>query len=49
MALLEDIKKSTERLSGWQRLTSDQIAGLLRQCKCGMFRFGGSRRYGRLI
>jgi len=39
MALLEDVKKSTERMTGWQRPPADQIAGLLRRAKRGMFRF----------
>jgi len=39
MALLEDVKKSTERITGWQRPTSDRITGLLRRGKRGMFRF----------
>ncbi len=42
MAFLEDVKKSTERMTGWQRPSSDQIAGLLRRGKRGkrgMFRF----------
>jgi uncharacterized protein YjlB len=39
MTLLEDVKKSTERLTGLQRPTPDQIAGLLRRAKRGMFRF----------
>jgi uncharacterized protein YjlB len=37
--LLEGLKKSTERITGWQRPTSEQIAGLLRRSKRGMFRF----------
>src|SRR5690349_22146081 len=39
MALLEDVKKSTERMTGWQRPSSDQVATLLRRAKRGMFRF----------
>src|ERR1700747_2880348 len=39
MALLEDVKKSTERITGWQRPSSGQVAGLLRRAKRGMFRF----------
>jgi uncharacterized protein YjlB len=39
MALLEDVRKSTERIAGGQRLSSDRIAGLLRRSKRGMFRF----------
>jgi hypothetical protein len=39
MALLEDVKKSTERATGWQRPSSEQVAGLLRRCKRSMFRF----------
>jgi uncharacterized protein YjlB len=39
MAVLEDVKKSTEQATGWQRPSSEQVAGLLRRCKRGMFRF----------
>jgi uncharacterized protein YjlB len=39
VTLLEGVKKSTERMTGWQRPTSDQIVGLLRRAKRGMFRF----------
>jgi uncharacterized protein YjlB len=39
MDLLEDVKKSTERVTGWQRPSSDQVASLLRRAKRGMFRF----------
>jgi uncharacterized protein YjlB len=39
MALLEDVKKSTERITGWQRPSADQVTGLLRRAKPGMFRF----------
>ena len=39
MALLDDVKKSTERITGGQRLSSERIAGLLRRGKRGMFRF----------
>jgi uncharacterized protein YjlB len=39
MALLEDVKKSAERITASQRPFSDQIAGLLRRGKLGMFRF----------
>src|ERR1700740_2588678 len=39
MDLLEDIKKSTERVTGWARPSSDQVAALLRRAKRGMFRF----------
>jgi uncharacterized protein YjlB len=39
VTLLEDLKKSAERITGRQRPTSDQIAGLLRRSKRGMFRF----------
>jgi uncharacterized protein YjlB len=40
MALLEDVRKTTERITGGQRLCSDRIVGLLRRGKRGMFRFG---------
>jgi uncharacterized protein YjlB len=39
MALLENLKKSTKRITGWQRPSSEEIAGLLRRGKQGMFRF----------
>jgi uncharacterized protein YjlB len=39
MALLEDVKKSTERMTGWRRPSAEQLAGLLRRGKQGMFRF----------
>src|SRR5689334_1567664 len=39
MALLEDVKKSTERVTGWQRPSSDQVATLLRRAKGGTFRY----------
>ena len=39
MDLLEDVKKSTERVTGLQRPSSDQVASLLRRAKLGMFRF----------
>jgi uncharacterized protein YjlB len=39
MALLEDLKKSTERVTGWQRPSPEQLAALLRRSKRGMFRF----------
>jgi uncharacterized protein YjlB len=39
MDLLEDVKKSTERVTGWRRPSSDQVAALLRRSKRGMFRF----------
>jgi uncharacterized protein YjlB len=39
MALLEDLKKSTERITGWQRPAAEQVSALLRRCKRGMFRF----------
>src|SRR5262249_39160602 len=39
MALLEDVKKSPKRVTGWQRPSSGQIARLLRRSKRGMFRF----------
>ena len=40
MALLEELKKSTERITGWQRPAPEQASALLRRCKRGMFRFG---------
>src|SRR5690242_18987954 len=39
MALLEDLKKSTERMTGWQRPSAEQVAALLRRSKRGVFRF----------
>jgi hypothetical protein len=39
MTLLQDVKKSTQRITGRQRPASGQIAGLLRRAKRGMFRF----------
>jgi uncharacterized protein YjlB len=39
MALLEELKKSTERVTGWQRPAAEQVATLLRRPKRGMFRF----------
>ena len=39
MALLEEVKKSTERMTGWQRPSTDQVTRLLRRAKWGMFRF----------
>jgi uncharacterized protein YjlB len=39
MALLEDLKKSTERITGWQRPSAEQVAALVRRSKRGMFRF----------
>jgi uncharacterized protein YjlB len=39
MALLEELKKSTERITGWQRPARQQASALLRRCKRGMFRF----------
>lgn len=48
--MLEDLKKSTERFTGGQRLSADQLAALLRQTKRGMFRFrddGGTPNHPR--
>jgi uncharacterized protein YjlB len=39
MALLEELKKSTERMTGWQRPSAEQVAALLRRSKRGVFRF----------
>jgi uncharacterized protein YjlB len=39
MALLEELKKTTERITGWQRPTPEQASALLRRCKRGMFCF----------
>jgi uncharacterized protein YjlB len=39
MTLLQDVKKSAQRITGWQRPASGQIAGLLQRAKRGMFRF----------
>jgi uncharacterized protein YjlB len=39
MALLEDLKKSTGRITGWQRPSAEQVAALVRRSKRGMFRF----------
>jgi uncharacterized protein YjlB len=39
MALLEEVKKSTERITGWQRPSAEQVATLLRRSKRGLFRF----------
>ena len=39
MDLLEDVKKSMEQVTGWQRPSSDQVAALRRRSKRGMFRF----------
>jgi uncharacterized protein YjlB len=39
MALLEELKKSTERITGWQRPAPEQASALLRRCKRGMFCF----------
>jgi uncharacterized protein YjlB len=39
MALLEDLKKSAERITGWQRPAADQLASLLRRSKRGMLGF----------
>jgi uncharacterized protein YjlB len=39
VALLEDLKKSAERITGWQRPAADQLASLLRRPKRGIFRF----------
>jgi uncharacterized protein YjlB len=39
MALLEELKKSAERITGWQRAAADQLTSLLRRPKRGMLRF----------
>ena len=37
--MLEEVKKSTERITGWQRPSAEQVAALLRRSKRGLFRF----------
>jgi uncharacterized protein YjlB len=37
--LLEELKKSTERITGWQRPSAEQVATLLRRSKRGAFHF----------
>lgn len=39
IALLEELKKSTERITGWQRPSAEQVATLLRRSKRGAFHF----------
>src|SRR5262249_19604961 len=39
IALLEELKKSTERITGWQRPSAKQVATLLRRSKRGAFHF----------
>jgi hypothetical protein len=39
MTLLEDIKKTAERVTGWRRLGADELAVLLRRRKPATFRF----------
>jgi hypothetical protein len=39
MALLEDLKKTTEKATGWHRPAADQLCGLGRPGKVGVFRF----------
>jgi hypothetical protein len=39
MTLLEDIKKSAERVTGWQRPSREQLAKLVRARKPATFRF----------
>jgi uncharacterized protein YjlB len=39
MTLLQNVKKSAQRITGCQRPTSGEITGLLRRAKRGMFRF----------
>jgi uncharacterized protein YjlB len=39
MTLLEGVKKSAQRITGWQRPASGQTVDLLRRAKRGMFRF----------
>jgi uncharacterized protein YjlB len=43
-ALLEDLKKSAERITGWQRPIADKLASLLRRPKRGMLRFRDDSR-----
>jgi uncharacterized protein YjlB len=44
MALLEDLKKSAEQITGWQRPAADQVRALLRRSKHGQFRFSDDGR-----
>ena len=37
--MLEELKKSTERITGWQRPSAGQVATLLRRSKRGAFHF----------
>lgn len=37
--MLEELKKSTERVTGWQRPSAEQVATLLRRSKRGAFHF----------
>ena len=39
MALLENLKKSTERITGWQRSSAEQVAALVHRSKRATFRF----------
>jgi uncharacterized protein YjlB len=39
MTLLEDIKKSTEKITGWRRPAARQLEALLRQTKPGVYYF----------
>ena len=39
IALLEELKKSTERITGWQRPSAEQVATLLRRSKRCAFHF----------
>ena len=37
--MLEELKKSTERITGWQRPSAEQVSTLLRRSKRGAFHF----------
>ena len=39
IALLEELKKSTERITGWRRPSAEHVATLLRRSKRGAFHF----------
>jgi uncharacterized protein YjlB len=40
MTILEDVKASTQRITGWRRPSADQLAALLRSRRVATFRFG---------
>jgi uncharacterized protein YjlB len=42
--MLQDLKKTAERISGWQRPAPGQVTALLRRCKHGLFRFADDGR-----